>query len=210
MSRTARPLSGARSDKYITQAQHNHIYTNNNTFRCTIGPWIACFVCMSLLHITYGPPAQRNLGRGDDTVGNPHGAQFELFELILLFKFDKQFPVEQFEATVSQSAVPSPLLGIQGVSGMSRCVGRMRSRPQIAFVGSLSAHLAQPTLDQEPSKGMLTQPQDICLGLHRKVPSTRDDVLATTSLIGSAVVIDTSAVSHSTCVSCAAVVHAET
>ena len=41
---------------------------------------------------------------GDDTVGNPHRAQicqFELFELSLLSKSDKQFPVERFEATVS-------------------------------------------------------------------------------------------------------------
>ena len=53
------------------------------------------------------------IGRGDDTVGNPHRAQmsqFELFELILLLKLDKQFPVEQFEATVSQSTLPSLLL----------------------------------------------------------------------------------------------------
>ena len=52
-------------------------------------------------------------GRGDDTVGNPHRAQiaqFELFKFILLSKSDKQVPVEQFEATVSQSAVPSPPL----------------------------------------------------------------------------------------------------
>ena len=50
---------------------------------------------------------------GDDTVANPHRAQisqFKLFELILLLKLDKQFPVEQFEPTVSQSTVPSPLL----------------------------------------------------------------------------------------------------
>ena len=50
-------------------------------------------------------------GRGDDTVGNPHRAQivqFELSELILLSTLDKQLPVEQFEATVSQSTVPSP------------------------------------------------------------------------------------------------------
>ena len=49
--------------------------------------------------------------RGDATVGDPHRAQssrFELFELILLFKLYKRFTVEQFEATVSQSAVPSP------------------------------------------------------------------------------------------------------
>ena len=53
------------------------------------------------------------LGRGDDTVGNPHRAQisrFELFELILLSKLDKQLPVEQCEATVSQSTAPSPPL----------------------------------------------------------------------------------------------------
>ena len=53
------------------------------------------------------------LGRGDDAVGSPHRAQisqFELLELILLLKLDKQFPVEHFEATVSRSAVPSPPL----------------------------------------------------------------------------------------------------
>ena len=52
-------------------------------------------------------------GRGDDTDGNPHRAQisqFELFELILLLKVDKQFPVEQFEPTVFQSTVSSPPL----------------------------------------------------------------------------------------------------
>ena len=51
-------------------------------------------------------------GRGDDTVGNPHRAQiyqFELVELklsnlsffgfVLVLKLDKQFPVEQFEAS---------------------------------------------------------------------------------------------------------------
>ena len=53
------------------------------------------------------------IGRGDETVGNSHRAQisqFELFELILLLKLDTKFPVEQFEATVSQSTVPSPAL----------------------------------------------------------------------------------------------------
>ena len=51
--------------------------------------------------------------KGDYTVGNPRRAQisqFELFELILLLKLYRQFPVEQFEATVSQSTIPSPLL----------------------------------------------------------------------------------------------------
>ena len=50
---------------------------------------------------------------GHDTVGNPHRAQiyqFELFELVLLLKLDKGFPVEEFEATVSRSTAPSPPL----------------------------------------------------------------------------------------------------
>ena len=36
--------------------------------------------------------------------------QFELFELILLLRLYKGLPVEQFEAAVSQSTVPFPLL----------------------------------------------------------------------------------------------------
>ena len=58
-------------------------------------------------------PTKQIIGRGDDTVGNPHRAQisqFELFELILLSKLYKQFPVEQFEATVSRSTAPLPPL----------------------------------------------------------------------------------------------------
>ena len=58
------------------------------------------------------PSAQEGqVGRVDDTVGNPHRAQvsqFELFKLILLLKLDKQFPVEQFEATASRSTAPPP------------------------------------------------------------------------------------------------------
>ena len=40
------------------------------------------------------------LGRGDDTVGNPHRAQIshiELFELFVSSNLDKQFPIELFE-----------------------------------------------------------------------------------------------------------------
>ena len=58
------------------------------------------------------------IGRGDDTAGNLHRAQisrFELFELILLLNLDRRFPVEQFEATVSQSTVLSPPLTSLGV-----------------------------------------------------------------------------------------------
>ena len=57
--------------------------------------------------VTISPP----IGRGDDTVGNRHRAQisqFELFEMILLLKLDKQLPVEQFEATVSVNSTLPP------------------------------------------------------------------------------------------------------
>ena len=56
------------------------------------------------------------IGRGDDRVGNPHRAQisqFEFFELVIWLKLGKRLPVERFEATVSQSAVPSPLLQME-------------------------------------------------------------------------------------------------
>ena len=55
---------------------------------------------------------KKEFGGGDDTLGNPPRAQvfkFEHFELFSLLKLDK-FPVEQFEATVSQSTASSPLL----------------------------------------------------------------------------------------------------
>ena len=53
----------------------------------------------------------QELGRGDDTVGNPRRAQtsqLELFELVLLLKLNKQLPVEHFGAAASQSTVPFP------------------------------------------------------------------------------------------------------
>ena len=79
------------------------------------GTWAGAWARgLSFPPLSGGPTVPSGIGRGDDTVGNPHRAQisqFELFELILLLKFDKRFPVEQFEAAASQSAaVPSPLL----------------------------------------------------------------------------------------------------
>ena len=75
--------------------------------------------------------AHAYLGRGDDTVGNPHRAQicqFELFGRILLLKLDKQLHVEPFEATVFQSTVPSPLLADQGSQNVrERRTGSTRS-----------------------------------------------------------------------------------
>ena len=63
-----------------------------------------------------GAAAPAALGREDDTVGNPRSnfsirafraqiSQFELFELILLSKLNKQLSVERFEATASQSRI---------------------------------------------------------------------------------------------------------
>ena len=74
--------------------------------------------------VVRGPavPAPVKIGRGNDTVGSPHGAQisqcqlvraqvvrFELFKFILLLKLDNRLPIEQverFEAAASQSADP--------------------------------------------------------------------------------------------------------
>ena len=53
--------------------------------------------------------------KGDDTVGNTHRAQihkFELFVLILFLKVDRQLSIDQFEQTVSQSTVSSPLWSV--------------------------------------------------------------------------------------------------
>ena len=50
-------------------------------------------------------------------------SQFKLFELILLVKLDRQFLIEQFEPTVSQSTVPSPLSFLPGVSPRDRSSG---------------------------------------------------------------------------------------
>ena len=74
-----------------------------------------CYAILDLTRLYYTIPYYTilwpGIGRGDDTVGNPRRAQiyqFELFELILSSKLDKRFPVEQFEATASQSTAPSP------------------------------------------------------------------------------------------------------
>ena len=43
-------------------------------------------------------------------IAYPLHPRLDFVSLILLLKLDQQFPVEQFEATVSQSTVPSPPL----------------------------------------------------------------------------------------------------
>ena len=79
------------------------------------------------------------LGKGDETVGNPHRAQiskFELFEPILWLILDKQFPVEQFEATVAQSTVPSPPLTMPCLASEG---GQL-----LVNIGQLHTHEARP------------------------------------------------------------------
>ena len=56
--------------------------------------------------------------------------RFGVFELILLLKLDKQLPVERFEATVSQSTVPSPLLALD--SGLGQRLGLRLGRLRIS------------------------------------------------------------------------------
>ena len=53
-----------------------------------------------------------------------------LFELILLLKLDKQFPVEQFEAAVSQSTAPSPPL-IRGSQACASAPSVVGPRPSV-------------------------------------------------------------------------------
>ena len=71
--------------------------------------------------------AEAILWRGYDTVGNHHRAQvaqFELFEFVLILEEDKQLPVEQFEATVSQSAVSCPPSWLAAHGRTTSSVGR--------------------------------------------------------------------------------------
>ena len=101
---------------------------------------------------------EAGVGRGDDTAGNPHpgqSSQFELFELILLLKLDKQLLVQRFEAAVSQSTVSSlPLraapFGLR--RAMQRC-GRsgLTYRVMIASVPRMPEQRAQPHLSSEPT-----------------------------------------------------------
>ena len=54
---------------------------------------------------TRSPPSPSTaevLGLGDDEFGDPPRAQIDQLELGLLLKLGKRFPVEQFEAAVSQ------------------------------------------------------------------------------------------------------------
>ena len=71
----------------------------------------------TICNILYGSCTRPFSEGGDDAVGNPHRAQssqFVLFEFLLLLNLDSQFPVERFEATVSQSRVITlpTLLGV--------------------------------------------------------------------------------------------------
>ena len=64
--------------------------------------------------------------------------QFELFELLPLLKLDKQLPVEQFEATASQSTVTSPLLNLVFLARLTNAQRVASSRqsaqlPNVAF-----------------------------------------------------------------------------
>ena len=86
--------------------------------------------------------ASHDFGRGDDKVGNPHRAQlsqFELFELIILLDLEQQLSIEQFEATASQSTVPSPLLLLVfPICDILKCPCFIRLK--VSLVSSVSLH----------------------------------------------------------------------
>ena len=91
---------------------HNDDDKYKYTYNCNIYIYIYIYIYMySMTYKSCAPGRLRivrlprslrakpaHFGRGDDTVGSPHRAQtsrFELFERILLWKLDRQFPVEQ-------------------------------------------------------------------------------------------------------------------
>ena len=77
-----------------------------------------CGERICVLSLTLRRPCS-SLRRGDDMVGNPHGAQiyqFGFFQLIISLKLDKQLSIEQFEAAVSQSTVSSPPLNHEALT----------------------------------------------------------------------------------------------
>ena len=83
-------------------------------------------------HVFLGEPMREPIvGRGDDTVGNPIELKClnSSFPSLLSYSNErKQFPVEQFEATVSRSTVPYPLLILH------RVVLRVSMREPIALI----------------------------------------------------------------------------
>ena len=106
--REALPAQGVRRGDSTIQLKDSNDNNNNTTTTTTT-------TATTTTATTTNDNNDNNKGvrRGDDTVGNPRRAQisqFELFELILVSKLDERFPVEQFEATASQSTVPYPPL----------------------------------------------------------------------------------------------------
>ena len=107
-----------------------------------------CEINTSLLSLQKQPNTapnlfQRRVEYGEyDRVGNPRRTQisrFELFELILLLKLDKQFPVEQFETTASQSTVPSPPLTRPMYSAVAAMNILLRSTWMLTFMDDTKA-----------------------------------------------------------------------
>ena len=97
--------------------------------------------------------------------------QFELFDLVLLLKLDKRFPVEQFEATVSQSTVPSPPLRKTGFAVLpfavlqrqlagaleeNRHPGCLVSGPSLAYVRPWPARRASGYRERERERCIYT------------------------------------------------------
>ena len=95
-----------------------------NTVPCRHMPLLAYFWCWEALLAACSPTHS----------AAARISQFELFELVLLLKVGNRFPVDQFEATASQSTVPSYLLigseSLVRAAGGSLCarVGRARAR----------------------------------------------------------------------------------
>ena len=114
-----------------------------------------------------GGPAGLHLPEGG-MIGsrNPRRAQicrFELFELLLLLKLDKQLPVAHFEATVSQSTVPSPPLNLAPLSS-ARATAHARAQGCPVFLPRTCASVLSSRTHHAsaPAKRVLS-PTGTCL-----------------------------------------------
>ena len=118
---------------YISLSLYIYIYIYMRKSRCRLSGY-------------FGPAGTQSFSEGVMIrLENPRRArisQFELFELILSLKLDRQFRVEQFEATVSQSTVPSPLLLVLASSTRTM---QFRS---VCFPGGLGPRWARYPLKQ--------------------------------------------------------------
>ena len=112
---------------------HTYIHTHIHTY--LLSYFLTYLLTYLLYYAIYGSPERRGIiGRGDDTVGNPHRARisrFEFFEPILLLNFDKRFTVPCRAirgSSVSVSSTPPPLKSGPSLSDCRKPKNKKRNK----------------------------------------------------------------------------------